>query len=389
MLAGWLAAGAILGLTAAAAQAQYLISGNDEKRFWDENGEPLSLPPGKDTVSIIDIRNRIEPRIIASLPLMNNIAGPPTNLAITPDNRLALIANALDWISEGDHWKGVPDDKLFVIDLTATPPRQIATLALGKQPSGLAVNRAGTLALVANRADNSVSVLAIDGKEVKFIDTVALAPEDKPSLDASAVAIAPDGKHALVTLSRANKVALLSIEGTKVADAGYAMATGIAPNNVQFTPDGTLALVNNQGNGASDGQADTLAVIDLEQSPPRVIDHVVLGDGPEGLAMSPTGGFAAALLLNGSLSPKSAFYHHDHSRIALLRIEGKKVREVADIETGPGAEGAAFSPDGRFLYVGSFLNGAIAIFRIQGNKLMQVGEMKLPGHPASLRGNTP
>src|SRR5271166_3076928 len=65
-------------------RAQYLISGNDEKRSWDENGKPLSLPPGKDTVSIIDIRDRIEPHIIADLPLMNTISGPPTNLAITP-----------------------------------------------------------------------------------------------------------------------------------------------------------------------------------------------------------------------------------------------------------------------------------------------------------------
>jgi hypothetical protein len=45
-------------------------------------------------------------------------------------------------------------------------PTQIATVEAGKQASGMAINRAGTLALVANRADDSVTVLTIDGKDV-------------------------------------------------------------------------------------------------------------------------------------------------------------------------------------------------------------------------------
>jgi DNA-binding beta-propeller fold protein YncE len=372
-----------------AARAQYLVSGNDEKRGWDETGRVLILPPGKDTVSIIDIRNRIEPRVIANLPLMNTISGPPTNLAVTPDNRLALVANGLDWVAEGDRWKPAPDDKLTVVDLTAAPPRAIATIAVGRQPAGMAINRAGNLALLANRGDNSVSVLAINGKTVRLADTVALSEQETPRLDATSVAITPDGKHALVTLSLADKVELLALNGAKVTDTGYAMATGINPSNVQITPDGKLGLVNNQGVGASDGQADTVSVIDLEQRPPRVIDQIVVGDGPEGLAVSPAGGYAAVLLLNGSTSPRTAFFHHDRSLIALLRIEGKKVRKVAVTEIGPVAEGVAFSPDGRFLYAGSFVAGKIAILRIQGTKLMQVGELGLPGHPASLRGSTP
>lgn len=388
LLAGCMAVLLSLGV-ASAARAQFLISGNDEKRSLDENGKPIILPPGKDTVSIIDIRNRVDPRIVVSLPLMNSIAGPPTNLAITPNNRLALVANSLDAIAEGASWKSVPDDKLHVIDLTSNPPKLVDTLAIGKQPSGIAINHAGTLALVANRADNSVSVLGINGKDVKLIDTVALAEQETPKLDASAVAITPDGKHALVALTQANKVELLAIAGTKVTDTGYAMTTGIRPFNVQVTPDGKLGLVNNQGTSASDGQADTLAVIDLEQSPPRVIDQILLGDGPEGLAVSPAGGYAAALILNGSTAAKDTFYHHEHALIALLRIEGKKVLKVAEVEAGAFAEGIAFSPDGRFLYVGNFLAGTIMILRLQGVKLMQVGELKLPGHPASLRGSTP
>src|SRR5215471_11380984 len=197
-------AGGLL-LMAGAARAQLLITGNDEKVWFDETGKTVNQPPGKDTVSIIDIREPTKPRILASLPLMNTIIGPPVNLAITPDQHLALVANSLDWVKDGEGWKGVPDNKIYVIDPAASPPAHIATVEAGKQPSGMAINRAGTLALVANRADDSVSVLAIDGKNVKLVDTVSVAsppaaagaPPAPPSRPL-AVAITPDGKRALV-----------------------------------------------------------------------------------------------------------------------------------------------------------------------------------------------
>jgi DNA-binding beta-propeller fold protein YncE len=378
------------------ARAQLLITGNDEKVSFDETGKTVTHPPGKDTVSIIDIREPTKPRIVANLPLMNSITGPPVNLAITPDQHLALVANSLDWVKDSEAWKGVPDNKIYVIDLTTSPPVQIATVEAGKQPSGMAINRAGTLALVANRADDSVSVLSIDGKTVKLVDTVSLASPaaTAPPATPSAVAITPDGKRALVVKSGANRVALLDIDRLKVSYAkldgkNYDMASGLNPINVEITPDGRLAIVNNIG-GSQDGQVDTAAVIDLQADPPRVIDQIVVGDGPEGLAMSPAGGYAASIILNGTGgTPKTAFYRHEHSYVSLLKIEGKTVRNVGQLDVGGLAEGAAFSPDGRYLYVGNFVDGNIDILRLDGDTLTMVGNFALPGHPASMRGSTP
>lgn len=377
-----------LACLAGAAHAQYLVSGNDEKRGHDENGKMIELAPGKDSVSIIDIRNRVEPKIVATLPLKNSIHGPPTNVAITPDNRIALIANAVDSVSDGaGGYKNVPDDEVYVVDLTMSPPQVVETLKVGKQPSGMAIDRAGTFALVAERAENAIGVLRIGGKTVKYIGSTPLST---PNADPTAIAITPDGEHALVTLSRINKVAVLTMGADGgVTDTGYAMTTGIFPYNVQITPDGKLGLVNNQGFAVSDGQVDTLSVIDLEANPPRVIDQVAVGDGPEGLAVSPVGGYAASLLLNGTGAPKTAFYHHDHSLVALLKIEGKKVHKVGETLVHGGAEGIAFSPDGRFLYIGGYDDSELGILRLQGEKLLSVGAFRLPGHPASLRGNTP
>ncbi len=176
-------------------------------------------------MSIIDIHDPIKPRIVANLLLMNTITGPPVNLAITPDQHLALVANSLDWVKDGEDWKGVPDNKIYVIDLTASPPAQIGTVEAGKQASGMAINRAGTLALVANRAEDSVTVLAIDGKNVKPVGTVSVATQPTPAVAAPppalpvAVAITPDGKHALVAKSGANRVGLLDLDGQKVSYA--------------------------------------------------------------------------------------------------------------------------------------------------------------------------
>lgn len=387
----WLALLAITAasLLSAGAQAQLIISGNDEKQNWDATGKQVNNPPGNDTVSIIDIKNRTKPRIVASLSLMNTVVGPPVNLAITPNQQLALVANSLDWVKDGESWKGQPDNKLYVIDLTLSPPKQIGTVELGKQPSGMAINKAGTLALVANRADDSVSVLSISGKEVKVVDTVSVsssANKEQPS----AVAITPDGKRALVAKFAAHKVALLTIDGTKVTYSKYDMPTGLWPYNVAITPNGKLAIAgNNGGSGSADGQIDTAAIIDMEADPPRVIDQVVVGDGPEGLAMSPTGAYAVEVILNGSNAARDKFFYHPHSYVSLLKIDGKKVRKVSQTDVGGLAEGVAFSPDGKYLYVGNFLDSDITILRLEGDRLVKTGSLKLPGHPASMRGSTP
>lgn len=376
-------------LLSAGAQAQLIISGNDEKQGWDANGKPINNPPGHDTVSIIDIKDRTKPHIVANLPLMNTVVGPPVNLAITPNQQLALVANSLNWVKGPDKWQGEPDNKLYVIDLTASPPKQIATVELGKQPSGLAINKAGTLALVANRADDTVSVLSISGKEVKVVDTVSVSAGAAKE-QVSSVAITPDGKRALVAKFAAHKVALLNIDGTKVSYTKYDMPTGLWPYNVAITPDGKLAIAgNNGGSGSSDGQIDTAAIIDMTLDPPRVIDQVVVGDGPEGLAISPTGAYAVEVILNGANAPHDKFFYHPRSYVSLLKIDGKKVRKVSQTDVGALAEGVVWSPDGKYLYAGNFMDSDVTILRLEGDRLVKSGTLKLPGHPASMRGSTP
>src|SRR5215470_5473153 len=283
---------------------QVLIVGNDEKQGWDENAKPIFKEPGHDTLSVIDISKPEAPRIAATIPLVNSVVGPPTNLAIHPSGEIALVANSLEPITQGWAHRLDPDNKVFLIDLKATPPKVIGTITVGKQPSGMAISPKGDLALVTNRADGTISVLSIRGKDVLVVDTVTIGTGADM---VSAVAITPDGKRALAVKSAANKVALLSIDGKKIAYDKNDLPGGIYPYNIAVTPDGKLALTADTGNGgSSDGNVDTVSVIDLEANPPRVIDHVTVGDSPEGLAISPKGDLAVTVEARGSNMPKTS-----------------------------------------------------------------------------------
>ena len=129
----WLAVGLWLAGFAAVGQAQHLVIGLDNKIDFNDAGQQVPRPPGKDAVVIVDITTREQPRIVGTLPLMNSLLGPPTNLAVAPDERVALVANSVAWVEDGGTWKPVPDNKLFVIDLQASPPTLVETVTVGKQ----------------------------------------------------------------------------------------------------------------------------------------------------------------------------------------------------------------------------------------------------------------
>ena len=375
-------------MSASAARAQLLIVGNDEKITLDGDGKQVRHPPGKDTVSILDIHDRAKPKIVANLPMMNSLIGPPVNLAITHDQRLALVANSLDWQQDGDKWKDVPDNKVFLIDLISKAAEagrhgrgRQAAFGHGDQCRGNAGADRRPRRRHRQRADDRR-----DECENGRHGLGGRKPGDKPApAKPAAVAITPDGKHALVTLPNVNQVALLDIDGSKVTRTqiggkDYAMTTGLHPLNVQITPDGKLGLVGNM-NGGQDGQIDNVAVIDLTQNPPR--DRPGRDRRrPEGLAIDPAGGYAASLILNGTGgAAKGSFVRHEHGYVQLLKITGKEVRRAGTAEVGGLPEGIAFSPDGRYLYVGNFVDGTVDILHLAGDSCTRSESLTGAGPP--------
>jgi len=368
-------------ITASVKAAPFMIVGNDEKLLWDDNGKPVISPPGKDSVLIVDVANPEAPKIVANLPLKNSVIGPPVNLDIDPTGTIALVADSIEVTKEGETLKQGPDNKVYVIDLKASPPKAIAILTVGKQPSGLSISPNGKLALVANRGDNSISVLSIDGTNVKVIDTVPMGDV------VSHVVFTPDGKRALATKFPAHKVSILDITGDKVTYNKLDLPTGLWPYNVAVAPNGSFALTADNGNsGSSDGSVDTVSEVDLSANPPRIIDRVVVGDGPEGLAISPKGDIAVAVILRGSNASKKAFFYNKNGSVSVLRIDGKKLTKTQDVVVGGLPEAAVFTPDGKYLLIGNYLDKDFSILKVQGGRVIDTGKrFSVSGHPASAR----
>ena len=371
---------AMAGLTATAARAApFMIVGDDEKLSFID-GKAVVSPPGKDSVLIVDLANPLDPKIVANLPLKNSVVGPPVNLDIDPTNSVAIVADSMDAVKDGDNWKQVPDNKIYVIDLKAKPAKLINTIEGPKQPSGLSINPAGNLALVTNRGGKSISVLSIHGTDVKLVDTVDMGDE------VTAVVFTPDGKHALATKASANKFALLDIDGDKVTYTKRDFLVGLFPYNIAMAPNGAIALTADNGNaGTSDGNVDTVSVIDLTE-PVHVIDHITVPDSPEGVAFSPKGNIAVAVEATGSNHPKTDWYYHPHGVVTVLKVDGKKVTRLNDIEVGALPEAVGFTPDGKYIYVGNYSDRDFSILRVDGTKVTDTGKrFKVPGQPGSAR----
>ena len=368
-----------------ASDRSFLLNGIDSKVQILVPGKLDFVEPGDDIVNILDISDPANPSLAANLELSNSLFGPPTNLQITPSESLALVTSAMKWESHSNQWKPSPDNRLFIIDLDQKKPTLIDTVEVGRQPSGIAISSSGKFALIANRADKSISVISINEKEVKLIQTVPVDDE------VAAVSITPDEQRALIVKNSTNKIGVLAITGTHVTyDSSYDMPVGQFPYNIDISPDGAFAIVAHTGNnGYSDGHADPLVVIRLNSGPrPFVENYVTAGDAPEGFAISPRGDIAIALLLGGdSVLPTDHWAHQKPGEIVVFKTDDGNLHPIQRINITGLPEGIAFSPDGDYVYVSSFREKVLRVYHVKEQRLVDTGNfVPLPGTPASMRG---
>src|SRR5258705_519959 len=173
------------------------------------------------------------------------------------------------------------NNRLSVIDLKAKPPAVIATIETGLAPSGVAINRAATLALVANRGEGTMSIFTISGPQLTPAGKIDFG---NPKASPSGVAISPDGKMALVVRDGDHKITVLSIDGTKVEDTKRMLTGGVRPYSVQISPKGDIAVVGNGGGGA--GDIDTIKLLDLTGKATRVVHTLDVGQSVSGVTLS-------------------------------------------------------------------------------------------------------
>ncbi len=363
----------------ALAGQDHILVGLDNTMVFDAKGKGYR-EPGHDSLLELDASNPGRPKIAAQLPLSNSIQGPPVNLQITPDGTMALVASSITVSKKDGKWQPGNDNRVHVIDLATDKPRLLQDVRVGNMPSGLAISRDGTLALVTNYASKSVSVLRILGQSATPVAEVKVGDE------VNAVAITPDGSRAFVTKPLAAKVGVLNIFGNRVTyNSNDDVPVGFNPYNIAVTPDGLIAIaINNTAHGNS----ASLTVIEAGGPHPHSIDTVPLGDGPEGFAIGPDGKSAAVILLHGGTSPHNDWSYHRNGGLIGLRIDGRKVTvQRGEIRLGSVPEGIAYSRDGNFLYVADFNDKLLRVIAVRNGRLRDTGRrLKLPGPPASMRG---
>jgi DNA-binding beta-propeller fold protein YncE len=368
----------VLPLVALAARAEVAVSAQDGKQVLVDGVPTVPAAPAPDYVAIFDLGSS-PPKLVAEVPAPTSVVGPPQSVAVAPDESFALVtaANAID---PADPKKIITDDKLTVIDLQANPPRATATLTAGKGAAGVSINRAGTLALVANRAEGTVSVFTIDGKTLTPAGKLDFG-NDKAG--PSHAVFSPDGKTALVSRDGDNKISVLAVDGGKVTYTKRDLSAGLRPYSIEMSPSGDVAIVGNTGTGS--GDADTVSVIDLNASPMRVVDTVTVGQTPEGLRISPDGKFLAVTVANGANKPKSSPFFNDNGLVRIFAINGTKLTPVTDAKVGHWCQGAVWNKAATALLVQCMVEHELQAFAFDGKTLTPGDPVKLKAGPAGIR----
>ena len=119
-LAGVTFLSALLLAGVTSAHAQIAVSANDAKVKLVNGKMELVPSPPADTIAFIDLRAS-PPKLMAELNVPSSVAGPPTNVAVSPKEDIVLVTAAAQ-VHPADAASTIPDDKVTVIDIMALRP---------------------------------------------------------------------------------------------------------------------------------------------------------------------------------------------------------------------------------------------------------------------------
>lgn len=370
---------AFVPLFSVSALAQLAVSANDGKAVLIDGVNSVPAETVPDYVTVIDL-GASPPKVVGEVAAPVSVVGPPQSVAVSHDESFALVV-ASTKVDPADPKKTVPDNRLTVINLKVKPIAVVQTLEAGAGAAGVSINRAGTLALVANRSEGTVSIFTISGKQLTAADKISLGDAKSGPENA---AFSPDGKIALVTRDGDHhKISVLKIDGTNVEHTKRDMTGGFRPYGMGISPKGDVAVVGNAGGGQ--GDADSISIVDMKAQPPRIVTSISVGQSPEGIAFSPKGDFVAVTIMNGSNKPKASPFFHDNGLLKIFTVQGTRLILVAEAPVGHWCKGAAWSHDQKTILVQCMVERELQVFRFTGDSLRRTGEIKLKAGPAGIR----
>ncbi|WP_296343820.1 YncE family protein [Reyranella sp.] len=367
-----------LGFASAQTNAQLAVSSNDHK-IKQENGVNKNVAnPPPDSITIVDL-GVLPVKVVGTVEnVPGSVVGPPLSVAITPDESIALIASSSK-LDPADPNKLTPDDRVTVVDLKDR--KILDTLTTGPGAAGISITKDGKRAYVANRMAGSISILSIDGKQVKLVKTVPLMKADTLL---SHVALAPDGGTGVVTRNGDAKVELMKLGDDNITSSAV-LDVAPRPYAASVTPDGKTAVVASLGDPKANG---VLTVIDLAGG--KVAGTSDIGhENLEGMMMSQDGRWIAGVAHAGSTRPKDAPQFKPNGMLVLYRLDGDKLTKVSEAPIGGWSQGASFSRDGSVVIVQNMHQANMQVFKNDNGKLTDTGQtIPTVGGAAAVRSST-
>ena len=366
---------------ASAANAQLAVVALENKVTLVNGVSTVVNNPQSDGAAILDL-SFTPPRLLAQIQLPSaTVLGPPTTVALTPNGGMALLGGG-QMHNPTDKTKLVDHDIVTLVNLQTPTPMVLGTVKVGKQATGIAVSPNGTLALVANRGDGTVSVLKISGTQVTVTGSIALGKADSGP---SGIVFTPDGRNALVTRDGDHYVSVLAVDGDKVTDAKRDISAGMRPYGITMASHGRWAAVANIGRGG--GDADSFSIIDLTKTPYRTAETVTVGQTPEGIMASPDGLHVAVVVMNGSNKAKTNPFYADNGWLQIWRVGGPSERpiKVTEAPIGHWSQGALFSNDGKTVIAMNMVEKELQVFSFDGSSLKETGRIAVNGGAAAGR----
>lgn len=352
---------------ATAAHADLAVSGNDGKQV--RAGDGLPMVPTPDTISVISFSSTSKPVVIGEIGLCGTLQGPPVAIAVAPDTRFALAACPQKMGADG---KNSADNKVNVIGLDdPTHPKLLQTVEAGQGATAVALNRAGTMALVTGVGDDTVTLYAIKDRQLRQTAQVKLDAKAEPRH----VMFAPDGKTAYALRFGDGKVTKLAIEGGKLSRvADYAV--GIQADGGTLSADGRTLIVNVFGGVPGKTSKGATAMIDTRTG--AVTDVQEVGPMPEHAVFSPDGKYLAIVVGNGAATVRSGRnYDSVFSKLVIFKPANGKLEHVVDAQLGHACQGAVWTADGKRLLVQCSVERDIRTFDFDGATITEQPDLRL------------
>jgi DNA-binding beta-propeller fold protein YncE len=353
------------------ARADIAVSANDAHSTLIDGVAGFVKDGPAGNVSVIDL-SQSPPRVVASVDAPTSVVGPAQGVFVARDESFAIVA-AANRVESGAL---KPDNRVSLIDLSVSPPKVVQQVTAGAAANAVAVNPAGTLVLVSNRNDGTVSVFSLKDKRLAPVGTIDLGD---PKCLPAGVVFAPDGKTAFV--ARDGAISVLEIDGETVKLDPKQAILALRPYPIDISPDGKLLAVANAWGANAD--VGTVSLVDLSSKPYRVVEVARTPSVSEGLRFSPDGKHLAASSLNGSTSPPTSPRYKDHALLTIFAVSGQTLNKTAEAPLGKWSQGVAFSQNGGTIIVQNMMEKNFSVFGFADGKLTPQPPLAVPvGAPA-------